>query len=113
MNTLGQDAEAQAAEFLLARGIRLIARNWQCKLGELDLIGWDGKTLVFFEVRQRKSSRFGGAAASITLSKQKKLWRCAQVYLQTMPVTPPCRFDAVLFDGNQAPEWLQHILEFA
>jgi putative endonuclease len=70
----------------------------------------DGSTLVFVEVRQRRSARFGGAAASITPAKQARLVRTAEHYLHTLPSLPPCRFDAVLLDGQQPPEWLQNII---
>ncbi|QNA90910.1 YraN family protein [Massilia sp. Dwa41.01b] len=70
----------------------------------------DGATPVFVEVRQRADRRHGGAAASITPAKIRRLVRAAQVYLQRLPVTPPCRFDVVAIDGDQL-EWLQNVIE--
>ena len=86
-----------------------MATNYRCRLGEIDLILWDRDTLVFAEVRLRKNSRFGGAAASITGQKQLKLQRAAAHYLQHLGKTPPCRFDAVLLDGlgEANLEWIQ------
>ena len=69
-----------------------------------------GDTVVFVEVRQRRSARFGGAAASITPAKQARLTLAAEHYLQTLSSVPPCRFDAVLFDGAQPPHWVQNII---
>lgn len=110
MNERGEAAETRALAWLEARGLRCLARNYHCRLGEIDLIMQDGDTVVFVEVRQRRSARFGGAAASITPAKQARLTLTAEHYLQTLPSVPPCRFDAVLFDGAQPPRWVQNII---
>ncbi len=110
MNECGQQAETLALSWLQQRGLVCVARNYRCRMGEIDLIMHDGTTLVFVEVRQRRSARFGGAAASITPAKQARLVRTAEHYLHTLPSLPPCRFDAVLLDGQQPPEWLQNII---
>ena len=110
MNTLGAAAEAAAAEYLRRAGLAIVACNWSCRHGELDIIARDGATLVFVEVRQRASRGFGGAAASIGAAKRAKLVASAQAYLQTLSVIPPCRFDAVCFDGNQV-EWLKNCID--
>lgn len=110
MNERGDAAEARALAWLQARGLRCLARNYRCRLGEIDLIMQDGDTVVFVEVRQRRSARFGGAAASITPAKQARLTLTAEHYLQTLSSVPPCRFDAVLFDGAQPPHWVQNII---
>ncbi|WP_269530816.1 YraN family protein [Chitinimonas sp. BJYL2] len=107
----GAAAESLAADFLAAQGLRLLGRNWRCRQGELDLIADDRGTLVFVEVRSRKGGRFGDAADSITASKQAKLVAAAQHYLATLSRVPPCRFDAVLLDGDAAPRWLRNIIE--
>ncbi len=83
MNERGDAAEARALAWLQARGLRCLARNYRCRLGEIDLIMQDGDTVVFVEVRQRRSARFGGAAASITPAKQARLTLAAEHYLQT------------------------------
>jgi len=110
MNERGQQAETLALSWLQQRGLVCVARNYRCRMGEIDLIMHDGTTLVFVEVRQRRSARFGGAAASITPAKQARLVLTAEHYLHTLPSLPPCRFDAVLLDGQQPPEWLQNII---
>ena len=56
----GAEAEAMAAAFLERRGLRVLERNYRCRLGEIDLVARDGDTTVFVEVRQRASSAFGG-----------------------------------------------------
>jgi putative endonuclease len=97
----GKAAEDRAAAFLQAKGLRLVERNWRCRGGEIDLVMRDGATLVFVEVRARGNARFGGAAASITGAKQARIIHAARSYLSGMGSPPPCRFDAVLFEGDQ------------
>ena len=106
----GGEAEQYAAEFLQRQHLVLLERNYRCRFGEIDLIMRDGVTLVFIEVRMRTSQFFGGAAASITLSKQTKLLRTARHYLTGLKSVPPCRFDAVLLSGNNGQEvgWIKN-----
>lgn len=106
----GNAAEQAAADYLAARGLRLVARNWRCKGGEIDLVMRDGGTLVFVEVRARGSMGFGGAAASITAGKQSRLILAARHYLASKGVDAPCRFDAVLIQGGRL-EWLKGAFE--
>ena len=110
MSTRGAQAERLAAQFLQARGLKLLQQNYRCRYGEIDLILQDADTLVFAEVRLRKHSNFGGAAASINAAKQGRLIRTAQHYLSTLGHIPPCRFDAVLLDTleNASPEWIRN-----
>jgi len=107
----GAAAEALAARFLMARGLSIVGRNYRCRGGEIDLIVRDGKTLVFVEVRLRRSQAFGGAAESITATKRRRLRLAAQHYLLGIAREPPCRFDAILLDGLGAGniEWLRGI----
>lgn len=102
----GKAAEDTAAAYLYERGLHLVERNWRCRGGEIDLIMREGKVLVFVEVRARKNARFGGAAASITTSKQARLIHAAQLYLTQLSGPPPCRFDAVLLQGAYI-EWIK------
>jgi putative endonuclease len=104
----GAAAEALAAEFLAMRGVVVIERNYRCRGGEIDLIARDRDTLVFVEVRLRSHAAFGGAAASITASKRRRLARAAGHYLAKLGREPPCRFDAILLDALDAGriEWL-------
>ncbi|WP_028452097.1 YraN family protein [Chitinilyticum aquatile] len=110
MNDKGAAAEQAAAEFLRRAGLSIVERNWQCRRGEIDLIAREGETLVFVEVRARASRRFGGAAASIGQAKRAKLLTAAQTYLSSLRVTPPCRFDAVCFEGSEII-WLKNCLD--
>ena len=105
----GVDAEAMAADFLKQRGLTVIARNYRCRLGEIDLVARDGATTVFVEVRRRASSAFGGAAASITSAKRLTLLKAARHYISRLRVTPQCRFDALLIEGDPPRiEWIRN-----
>ena len=109
----GDDAERIAERFLTRHSLKLVARNYRCRYGEIDLIMQDRESLVFVEVRLRKPLRgkadFGGALASITTSKQAKIIATAQHYLAGMKQLPPCRFDVVLLNGLnvQDVEWIR------
>jgi len=105
----GSDAERIALSYLQRQNLVLIAQNYRCRFGEIDLIMRDGATLVFVEVRMRGSEVFGGAATSITPAKQAKLLRTARHYLSQLNIEPPCRFDALLLSGadGQKIEWIK------
>lgn len=108
MNRRGEAAESLAAAFLRAQGLVVTHRNYRCRFGEIDLVARDGATLVFVEVRQRRSDTFGGAAESITRRKRMRLIAAARHYLARCRGTPPCRFDAVLLRGEPPRiEWLR------
>lgn len=111
MFKLGQSAESHAAAFLQRHGLKLLTRNWRCRFGEIDLVMQDGVTLVFIEVRLRSRSDFGGAAASVTPAKQKKLLAAARQYLTTLNTLPPCRFDVVALNGNAPPDWIKNAFD--
>ena len=108
---LGDAAEALALAHLQGHGLRLVERNYRvargpsARGGEIDLIlrERDG-TLVFVEVRRRRDTTHGGAAASVTATKQRRIVRAAQHFLTRSAVLPPCRFDVVAIDG-EALQW--------
>ena len=112
-NNAGLEAEKLAATFLMNHGLKLVAQNYHCRFGEIDLIMEDANSLVFVEVKLRTSNQFGGAAASITPQKQQKLILTAQYYLQTQVKNQSqiaCRFDAILISKNHLrPDDLKHI----
>jgi putative endonuclease len=103
---LGQMGEAWAARLLTEAGLVIVARNWRCAYGELDLVaeevapdyvqGGELVTwLVAVEVRIRRGSRFGTAQASVTLTKQAKVRMVATAYVQAVQWTGPWRIDVV------------------
>ena len=79
---LGQKGEEIAAAYLGEQGYEVLARNWRCPAGELDIVAREGQTLAFVEVRTRRGDRFGTPEESITPTKQAKLVELAQTYLQ-------------------------------
>jgi len=103
----GQQTEHHAELWLKQQGLQLITRNFRCRYGEIDLIMQQQDTLVFVEVRLRRSKDFGGAAASITNAKQQRIIHTAQYYLQQHGLNCPCRFDAVVSDGKQL-QWIKN-----
>jgi len=97
----GQYTESLACEFLKKKGLKLVEKNFNSRLGEIDLIMKSNDTLVFVEVRYRKNNDFGSAAESVTANKQKKLIRTASLYLQQHAklLKQPARFDVVSITG--------------
>ena len=106
----GDQAENKACQYLLDSGLILVEKNYNCKLGEIDLIMKDRDTLVFIEVRYRKNTNFGGAALSVTKSKQDKLVRAANHYLLKARHVPACRFDVVAIE-NTTVNWIQNAID--
>ena len=106
----GQEWERYALEHLCRHGLMLVESNFSCKCGEIDLILRDGEALVFVEVRQRQGRAHGGAAASITPAKIRRLTNAAQIYLQRFPRVPPCRFDVIAIDGERI-DWLRDAIQ--
>jgi putative endonuclease len=106
----GQLWEHKALAYLRRQGLTLVEQNFRCKGGEIDLVMRDGAALVFVEVRQRADRLHGGAAASITPAKIRRLVRAAQLYLLRFPSMPPCRFDVVAIDGDTLA-WLRNVIE--
>ncbi len=108
----GDDAETRALNYLSRQGLRLAERNYRvargphARGGEVDLImrAPDG-TLVFVEVRARSDPSHGGAAASISPAKQRRIIFAAGHYLRTLRITPPCRFDVVAIEADRI-DWL-------
>lgn len=91
----GSAAELKARHMLEAKGFRLVQANYSCRWGEIDLIMRDGASLVFVEVRSRRSLRYGTPLESIVPAKQRRLFLTAQDYLLRHPHAGPLRFDVV------------------
>ena len=106
----GRLGEDRALAHLQAHGQTLVTRNFRCKGGEIDLIMRERGGLVFVEVRQRANTSHGGAAASITETKQRRLLIAAQVYLLRLRTLPPCRFDVIAIDGSELC-WLKDVIQ--
>lgn len=103
----GNQAEDEAYQYLLKQDFKLIERNFSTKAGEVDLIMQDGESLVFIEVRYRKNTDFGGAAASVTPKKQQRIIKAALAYSQRNAPQSSLRFDVVAIEGDDRK--LNHI----
>lgn len=90
---LGQWGEEQAAQWLTQRGWRILAKNFRCRMGEIDLVAENGTYLAFVEVKLRKDDRFGSACESVTPAKQRRLRVAAEYYLMGHPTELQPRFD--------------------
>ena len=98
----GQAGEDRAEAWYRARGYRVLARNWRCRDGEIDLVVSRGRTLVFVEVKTRRTDRFGTPAEAITPLKQRRLRTLAGRYLETTGARPrSLRFDVVSILAGQ------------
>jgi putative endonuclease len=108
MTQAGKQAEALAERYLKRHGLIVKERNYRKRGGEIDLICRDGAVLVFVEVRLRRGHGYGGAAASITSEKQRRIVTAAKHYLAGHP-EQFCRFDAILLDelDEARIEWLR------
>ncbi|WHI48296.1 YraN family protein [Microbulbifer sp. VAAF005] len=110
--TVGSQMEAAAGRYLQRAGLTLMERNYRSSHGEIDLIARESDTIVFVEVRFRRKSQFGGAAASVDSRKQAKLLATANRYLQQHKLDCPCRFDVLAIDGDaQNIQWLKNAFE--
>jgi len=91
---VGRRGELATESRYVARGYRVVARNWRCRLGELDLVLARGRTLVFCEVKTRRGSRFGGGFEAVDVRKRQKVRALAEVFLlQTTSSPAAVRFD--------------------
>ena len=98
---LGQWGEALVAENLRKKGWTVVARNFRCRMGELDIVVKNEQYLAFVEVKLRKNARFGAACEAVTLAKQRKLRAAAEYYLIGHPTKLQPRFDVAEVYASQ------------
>lgn len=101
---MGNFGEAAAAAHLQRQGYTLLARQWSCAAGELDLVARQGEELVFVEVRTRRGAAYGSPEESITAAKQKRLITLAYAYLEAHSLTDACawRIDVIAIELDRA-----------
>lgn len=107
---LGDQGEQQALVFLQQQGLTLLERNFRCVGGEIDLVMRDDAVLVLVEVRLRHADDYGGAAASVTATKQRRLIVAASKLLQQRPAYRRyrMRFDLIALTSLQGtPQWIK------
>lgn len=111
--SVGAGAERAAEQYLSSSGLTLLARNFRCRLGEIDLIALDDDELVFVEVRHRGPGSYSPAGTTVDRRKQQKLIRTAALFTTRHPQYGLCvmRFDVVAIDvdehGAQSIEWIR------
>lgn len=110
---IGRHWEAKARNYLEQQKLTLIAANFHSRQGEIDLIMKEAETLVFVEVKYRKTKNFGGAISAVSISKQEKIRRTAAFFLQQQGLNAyntACRFDIIAIEGGNTPEliWLKN-----
>ena len=105
----GAQKEEQVCAYLLSVGVKIKERNFRCKQGEIDIIGYEGDFLVFFEVKYRRSSSAGSAAEAVGVTKQRKICRVADYYrmIHHCSEDTPIRFDVVAIDGEDF-RWIKN-----
>lgn len=109
--TQGRAAEDLAVRHLRKNGLELVQRNYRSRFGEIDLIMRDRNTLVFVEVRYRRTSEFGAPQETVDTRKRARLRATAETFLQHSGQSSrnPCRFDIVALSGERASlTWIQN-----
>jgi putative endonuclease len=111
---LGLQGEDVAVRELQRRGYAILARRYRTRFGEIDIVAQDGASIVFVEVKARRSSRFGTAAESVSFSKQRRIAAMALDYLaRSNRLNEPCRFDVVAIDGLGASRFDVQVIQNA
>lgn len=105
----GNQIEHLAENYLIEQGLTLWVRNFSCRYGEIDRVFWHGSTLVFTEIRYRRSSHWGSGAETVTATKQRRLRQTAEIFLERhfSGTLPDCRFDVISGSGDPVQlQWL-------
>ena len=112
MRSQGEKFEQIAKTHLIKQGLTAVCDNFNCRVGEIDLIMSDNNTLVFVEVKHRKNDNFGGSIAAVSRAKQNKIIKTSMFYCQKHNINfeqLPCRFDVVAITGLNEPFKIQWI----
>ncbi len=113
MRLRGDYWEQRALEYMQNSGLKLHTRNFHARVGEIDLVMWDRDTLVFIEVRYRKSAHHHSALESVTSTKRRRIVQAARYFLmkKKIPADTNCRFDVLSIEGdktNPRMQWIEH-----
>ncbi len=103
----GRQAEERAARYLAGQGCTVIARNWRCAGGEVDIVARDGAWLVFAEVRARRGDALGSPEESVTPAKQARLARLATAYVAESGWEGPWRIDVLALHYDRSGRLLE------
>lgn len=110
---VGAQKEEEVCAHLLSEGVRILERNFRCRQGEIDVVGYDREYLVFFEIKYRRTPDKGNAAQAVGTAKQRKICRVADYYrfLHHCAENTPVRFDVIAVDGEQL-SWIRNAFEY-
>ncbi|MBQ9062230.1 MAG: YraN family protein [Solobacterium sp.] len=99
---VGSEKEARAAKYLEEAGMQILARNFRCRQGEIDLVAADGDVVVFVEVKYRKNAGWGLPEEAVTARKMQRISRTAEFFYARYQLPPdtPCRFDVIAIEGD-------------
>lgn len=115
MNTrkIGTEKEEAACRYLEQNGVRIAERNFRCRQGEIDIIGYDGEYLVFFEVKYRSNHAKGSAVQAVDFRKQKRICKVSDYYrmIHRCPDNTPIRFDVIAMERDRI-EWFQNAFPY-
>ncbi len=109
---IGTLYEREAMQFLQGKGVHILEVNYRCRQGEIDIIGYEGTCLVFFEVKARESLKSGTGAEAVDFRKQHKICRVADYYRLTHGIDEFCemRYDCIAID-NGTLVWMKNAFE--
>lgn len=111
MKSLGKMGEIKAKKYLESRGYFIFCENYRTRIGEIDLVAFHEDTLVFIEVKSRKSSKYGLPRESVTPQKQLTIRNVAMIYIKQYKKTKTkIRFDVIEVYQDREPWYIQHIL---
>jgi putative endonuclease len=105
VGTRGSFYEQLAVRWLSGRGLRLLARNYRSRCGEIDLVMQHGEQIVFVEVKYRGQTGYGSPAEHVSRQQQYRIMRTAEQYIARHGLDAPCRFDVLGISGRQQPEF--------
>ena len=108
--SLGRRCESLAAGYLIGKGLAIRERNFRLRLGEIDLICEDGATIVFVEVKARRSGQFGPGSAAVDGRKQRRIMAIAAIYMASRFADRACRFDVVGVAITRGRPHIEHLI---
>jgi len=99
---IGATYEKVATEYLIRQGYEILALNYRCFLGEIDIVARDNDTIVFCEVKYRKTKRMGTPLEAVGIRKQQVIMKSAMCFLNQYKLSKaPCRFDVIGIEGEE------------
>jgi putative endonuclease len=105
----GWEGEELACRHLEAQGFRILARNWRCRAGELDIVARDGPVTVFVEVKDRGDASHGQGFEAVTVHKRRRVVLAARLYAASQGLgEEPLRFDVVSIDRSTGSPRVRH-----